>query len=132
MIIAIDFDGTIHTGVYPNIGSPASNAASVIRRLKVQGHCIIIWTCRECVYQQKMVEWLNKQGIPFDYINKNSPEIISEFQGDSRKIFADVYIDDRGITGLPSWERIYSIISLRSNRRRITNSGCRRMMTLTM
>ena len=31
----------------------------------------------------------------YDAVNENLPEIIERYGGDSRKIFADIYIDDR-------------------------------------
>jgi hypothetical protein len=68
-----------------------------------------------------MIDWLNRQRIPFDYINQNAPENIIEYENDGRKIFADVYIDDKGILGLPSWNRIYSIISSKNNMKRNTS-----------
>ena len=44
------------------------------------------------------IEWCDKRGIVFDEVNKNLPEIIKAFCGDSRKVFANEYIDDRMCT----------------------------------
>lgn len=41
------------------------------------------------------IEWCHGYGLKFDAINENLPEIIEYYGGESRKIFADVYIDDR-------------------------------------
>lgn len=42
MIIAIDFDGTIHDGVWPAIGEPMPGAKEAINNLRAEGHYIII------------------------------------------------------------------------------------------
>ena len=39
-------------------------------------------------------------GLKFDAVNENLPEIVEGFGGDSRKIYADVYIDDRNCNDL--------------------------------
>ena len=46
MIIAVDFDKTLHLGEWPNIGIPAPYAVEVMQKLKADGHYLIIWTCR--------------------------------------------------------------------------------------
>jgi hypothetical protein len=120
MIIAIDFDGTIHKGAYPNIGIPKYYAKEAINKLKREGHCIIIWTCREGEMKNKMVSWLIKKGISFDYVNENHPDNIEKFNNDSRKVFADVYIDDKQVGDLPSWDKIYKMLS---SKKRIKSVG---------
>ena len=44
------------------------------------------------------IAWCKEQGITFDYINENAPERVGTYGGDSRKISADVYIDDKAAT----------------------------------
>ena len=46
MIIAVDFDGTLCMGTYPEIGSPKPYAVEVMNKLKADGHYLILWTCR--------------------------------------------------------------------------------------
>lgn len=111
MIIAIDFDGTLHTGEWPEIGAPAPGAIKAMQRLKEDGHFLIIWTCREGNYEARMVNWLSEHGIPFDAINEHDPVSLPAFGYESRKVFADIYIDDHNVGGLPSWREIYDIIS---------------------
>ena len=112
MIIAVDFDGTLHTGkCWPEIGAPAPYAVQVMQRLKEDGHCLIIWTCREGKYETEMIHWLEKHEIPFDCINGHAPGAAESFGYESRKIYADVYIDDHNLGGLPSWREIYDIVS---------------------
>jgi hypothetical protein len=111
MIIAIDFDGTLHTGQWPEIGAPAPYAVEVMKRLKADGHYLIIWTCRENETQTAMVNWLLEKGIPFDRINDNSADNTKRFGGNARKVNADVYIDDKQVGGLPMWGEIYDYVN---------------------
>ena len=112
MIIAVDFDGTLHTGKeWPKIGAPAPHAVEMMQRLFNDGHDLIIWTCREGKYRTDMIAWLSEHGIPFTRINHNDPDSARKFGYDARKVFADVYIDNNNLGGLPSWREIYDIIS---------------------
>ncbi len=38
MIIAVDFDGTLHDAEYPNIGEPVKDAVEMMRRIHEDGH----------------------------------------------------------------------------------------------
>ena len=112
MIIAVDFDGTLHTGrCWPEIGNPAPHSVEMMQRLKQDGHFLIIWTCREGKYETEMVDWLAQWGIPYDRINNHIQDAAEAFGYESRKIYADVYIDDHNLGGLPSWREIYDIVS---------------------
>jgi hypothetical protein len=111
MIIAVDFDGTLHTGEWPAIGEPAPHAIEVMRKLKEDGHCLIIWSCRQGDEFSDMVGWLLEKEIPFERINNSHPDNSKEFGYESRKVYADVYIDDKNIGGIPSWNEIYDIVS---------------------
>jgi hypothetical protein len=111
MTIAIDFDGTLHTGQWPEIGAPAPCAVEVMKRLKADGHYLIIWTCRDGKPQTDMINWLLDKGIPFDRINDNSTENTERFGGNPRKVNADVYIDDKQVGGLPTWNEIYDYVN---------------------
>ena len=110
LVLAIDFDGTIATLSFPEVGGLRKDAAPVIRRLYEQGHYIIINTCRSGKYEGMAEDFLKENNIPYHYINSNLPELIVEYKQDCRKISADYYIDDKCIIGLPSWEDIYTII----------------------
>ena len=112
MIIAVDFDGTLHTGTWPAIGEPMPWAADTMRRLKADGHYLIIWSCREHAEQTAMVNWLLEHDIPFDRVNDHHPGTIARYGGDARKVLADIYIDDRNLGGLPDWNAIYELVRM--------------------
>lgn len=97
MIIAVDFDGTIVKNAYPDIGAPIENAVKALRYFKEQGHTIIINSCRADYYADEMTHYLLYNDIPFDFINENDPKRTSQYGGDTRKISADIYIDDKNI-----------------------------------
>ena len=118
-IIAIDFDGTIVDHQFPEIGELLPNAKEVINRLHEQGHYIIIWTCRNMT-EPEHPEWtdapipavmsfLRINGIPFDSVNENHPA--QGFWLQARKVFADIYIDDRNMGGFPGWEVAEHVIN---------------------
>lgn len=108
MIIAIDFDGTLHDGQWPGIGQPAFSAVEVMNLLKSKGHYLIIWTCRSGERLTEAVNWLLEKGIPFDRINDHEPEHLKEFDNsNARKVYAHLYIDDKQVGGLPPWMEIY-------------------------
>jgi len=111
MIIAVDFDGTMHDGAYPKIGNPVSGCVANMKKIHNDGHYIIIWTCREGSEQEKMIEWLKKKEIPYDNINDNHPAKTKEYKSNSRKVHADMYIDDKNILGIPAWDKIHNTIT---------------------
>ena len=95
MIIAVDFDGTLCEDKYPFIGRPNTDLIRLLRNAHRFGDKVILWTCRSGRHLSKAVSWCGSYGLVFDAVNENLPEIIERYGGDSRKIFADVYIDDR-------------------------------------
>lgn len=109
-ILAIDFDGTIATDSFPEVGKLRKDADVIIRKLHQDGHEIIINTCRTGKYEGLAEYFLKKNDIPYHFINSNLPRVIDFYKQDCRKISADYYIDNRNIGGLPSWKEIYKII----------------------
>lgn len=103
MILAIDFDGTICRGKYPNIDGLQPYAKEVINRLYKSGHYIIINTCRSGDQLTEAINWMLQQGIPFNRVNDNHPEQSALYNNNSRKVNADLYIDDRNLGGFPGW-----------------------------
>lgn len=111
MIIAIDFDGTICRGQYPNIDGLQPDAKQYIQELKADGHYIIIYTCRCGDYLTQAINWLLENEIPFDRVNDNEPQSIEMYKNNSRKVYAHVYVDDKQVGGLPTWGEIYEYIT---------------------
>lgn len=115
MIIAVDFDKTLHLGEFPAIGIQVPNAKKVMQQLKRDGHYLIIWTCREGIDLTNAVNWLLENEIPFSRINDHKPHTAEQYGYVARKVYADIYIDDKQIGGLPSWNDIYNYINEISN-----------------
>lgn len=96
-IIAVDFDGTIATNKFPDIGEPILSTLSRLKEEREKGARLILWTCRRAERLTAAVEWCAEQGIRFDAVNENLPGVIESFGGDTRKIFANEYWDDRAV-----------------------------------
>lgn len=97
-IIAVDFDGTLCVGDHwPDIGYPNFDLIKQLIELQKKGNKIILWTCRCGETLNNAVEWCKTYGLIFDAINENIPEIIEIFGGDTRKVVADVYLDDKSV-----------------------------------
>ena len=109
MIIAVDFDGTIVQHKYPKIGKEIPFAIKTLKLLQEKGHKIILWTYRSGDELEDAVKFCNKKGLVFYAVNSNyDGEEFDNFI--SRKIYADVYIDDRNILGIPEWGKIFELI----------------------
>ena len=109
MIIAIDFDGTIVEHRYPAIGKELPFALETIKALQKKQHQIILWTYRSGKTLEDAVEYCRKGGVEFYAVNRSYPE--ERFDPSvSRKIHADLFIDDRNVGGFPGWGEIYHII----------------------
>ena len=96
-IYAVDFDGTLCENAWPEIGKPNHVLIQTLFELRVNGDKLILWTCRTRDLLEEAVVWCKKQGLEFDAINENLPEMIGQFGSESRKVFADVYIDDKAV-----------------------------------
>ncbi|UUV47005.1 hypothetical protein [Bacillus phage vB_BanS-Thrax5] len=97
--ICIDWDGTIvHDGAYPNAGKFKENAVNVMKAIIAEGGEIVIWTCRNGMEQEQIItEKLESVDIYDFKINKPFDHFTSIFGDTARKVFADIYIDDRSI-----------------------------------
>jgi hydroxymethylpyrimidine pyrophosphatase-like HAD family hydrolase len=110
MKIAVDFDGTIVEHKYPAIGEELLFAIETLRELQRQQHQIILWTFRAGRELDEAVTYCRQRGIEFYAVNKNYPEEIFD-DTISRKIIADVYIDDRNLGGFPGWSVVFEMIT---------------------
>lgn len=107
--IAVDFDGTIVTNAYPDIGKPLIFAFDTLKKLQDEGHILILWTYRSGKKLEEAVDFCKKNGITFYAINKSYPE--EEMSPNiSRKINADLFIDDRNIGGMMGWGEIHHLL----------------------
>lgn len=121
MVISIDFDGTItEKNIFPEIGKAREHAFEAIRHFQELGHKCILWTCR---YGQSLIEainWLALNNVKMDAYNENLYPL------QSRKIVADVYIDDKNVFMVDNvdWYKIEEyILSLGNKETKIIKDG---------
>jgi hypothetical protein len=108
-VIAVDFDGTIVEHAYPKIGKEMLFAFDTLKALQNKGHNLILWTFREGDLLIEAVEYCRSKGIEFYAVNKSFPE--EEFDlSISRKIHADIFIDDRNIGGFVGWSHVWQTL----------------------
>ncbi|MHA7943066.1 BT0820 family HAD-type phosphatase [Formosa sp. 3Alg 14/1] len=110
LILAIDFDGTVVEDAYPKIGKPKTFAFETLKRLQKDGHRLILWTYRCGRPLEEAVAFCKENGIEFYAVNSSFPEEKYE-ESKSRKINADIFIDDRNIGGFIGWGEIYQLLS---------------------
>lgn len=107
MRVCVDLDGTICTlaenGDYASV-KPLPRAVETLKKLKAQGHYIIIYTARRMRSQNgdvsRVIEevgklttsWLKDHDVPYDELIFGKP-------------YAHVYIDDLAVP-FTSWEKI--------------------------
>lgn len=110
LIIAVDFDGTIVEDGYPGIGETRLFAFETLKRLQKDGHRLILWTYRHGKKLEEAIAFCRKNDIEFYAVNKSFPE---ETLSDdvSRKINADLFIDDRNIGGILGWGEVYQMLT---------------------
>ncbi|MEL0643946.1 hydrolase [Olleya sp. Ti.3.14] len=110
LIIAVDFDGTIVEDAYPGIGQERLFAFETLKRLQADGHRLILWTYRHGKKLDEAVAYCQENGITFYAVNQSFPE--ETFNSEvSRKIHADLFIDDRNIGGILGWGEIYQMLT---------------------
>lgn len=108
--IAVDFDGTIVEHEYPGIGKEILFAFQTLKELNKLGANLILWTFRTGKELEEAVEYCRKNGVEFYAVNKNYPEEIFD-ETVSRKINADIFIDDKNIGGFPGWSGIWQMLN---------------------
>lgn len=96
-IIAVDFDGTLVTNAWPEIGIPIWPVIEYVKHRQSKGARLILWTNRTGEPLEKALAWSEENGIVLSAVNENLPDIIEAFGGDCRKIFANEYLDDRAV-----------------------------------
>jgi hydroxymethylpyrimidine pyrophosphatase-like HAD family hydrolase len=109
MIIAVDFDGTIVEHKYPEIGKEIPYAIKTLKLFQSRGHKLILWTYRSGKDLEDAVRYCEERGLFFHAVNNNYDG--EEFDNTySRKIYADIYIDDRNLLGLPDWKKLFQML----------------------
>lgn len=95
IIVAVDFDGTLCDCDYPIAGKEHWELIHALQELKVEGVIdLILWTCRSGKDLEFAVDWCRERGLIFDAVNENLPQVIEKYREDTRKVSADIYIDD--------------------------------------
>ena len=94
-IIAVDFDGTIVEDRYPDIGKPKYGVIVNIKALRACGVKVIIWTSRNGDWLEDALEFCESIGLEFDAVNTNIDEVKELTGMDTRKVYADLYLDDK-------------------------------------
>ena len=96
-IIALDFDGTVVTHAYPEVGEDIG-AVAVLKELVAQEDKLILWTMRSGTLLEDAVAWFKKHDIPLWGINENPSQ--KEWT-ESPNLHADLLIDDSAL-GCPT------------------------------
>ncbi len=110
MKIAVDFDGTIVEHKYPAIGEELLFAIETLKELQRHQYQLVLWTFRAGKELDEAVEFCRQRGLEFYAINKNYPEEIFD-DTMSRKLNADLFIDDRNLGGFPGWQVVWNILN---------------------
>lgn len=95
LILAVDLDNTLIYSEKKTYKITGINI-ELLNRLKIlqmNGHKLIAWTVRDKTLLSDAIEYIKGYGLIFDKINNN---VI--YLSNSKKIYADYYIDDRAIT----------------------------------
>lgn len=94
MIYAIDFDGTVVTHDFPEVGEPVPFALDVIKALQSNGHKIILWTMRSGKTLEDAEKYFKDNGVELWGANLNPDQ---HTWSKSPKQYANVYIDDAAL-----------------------------------
>ena len=127
MIVAVDFDGVLHDGKkFPDIGNPRKGVFHHLIEMRKQGHKVILWSCREGRNLTDAVMFCNEQGLHFDAINDNLPSMREKYGNNSRKVFADLYIDDKGMDAVEfmQWRRQMENVKKSKEYEKVAKVGC--------
>lgn len=112
--IAVDFDGTIVEHCYPAIGATKLFAFETLKELQKRGFLLILWTFRTGKELEEAVEFCRINGVEFYAVNRSYPEEVFD-ENTSRKIDADIFIDDRNLGGFIDWSKVWQMMFPESN-----------------
>lgn len=94
-IAAVDFDGLLVENKFPEIGEIRQTMFDAVKQLQQNGWKIILWSCRTDEMLAEAVAFCTNHGLVPDAVNENLKEVQEYFGGDTRKVFANIYLDDR-------------------------------------
>lgn len=95
IIVAVDFDGILCENKFPEIGKPNYDMVSFVMRLQDSGIETILWTSRIDDRLAEAIKWCEDRGLHFTSINDNTPSNKEQYGTNPRKVYADIYMDDR-------------------------------------
>lgn len=129
MIIAVDFDGVLCENQFPEIGPPNYEVISAIRELMDKGHEVVLWTSRNGQELKNAVKWCDDRGLHFCAVNEPAPSNAEAYEGmyevPTRKVYADVYIDDHNLEFVYADGRSIGSQTMIKCIRRIISNGAR-------
>ena len=110
-ILAIDFDGVIRKAKRATDKGYELMpfCKEILEKLYNEGFRLILWTCRSDEWTETVVKFLKREDILkyFEQINEN---VIDIKWWNTRKVYADRYIDDLNLQGFPGWLETYRIL----------------------
>ena len=102
--IAVDFDGTLCEYNFPDIGKLKPHVIEFVKQHAARGSKIILHTCRENGTRRALLDeavaFCAAHAIPLYAVNENPENTYPEQYGvqtAGRKVYADLYIDDKAI-----------------------------------
>lgn len=117
LYIGVDFDGTVVTHKYPEIGEPLDGCIETLLKLQEVGHKLILYTMRSGERLAQAVEYLEENGVKLYAVNENPSQ---KHWTESPKIFCNLYIDDAALgaplvfsnKGRPyiNWDKVEEIL----------------------
>jgi len=109
MIIGVDFDGVIipadwwPKNLAPYQPPPLEYCRGSMLRIINAGHTITCITSRWGKDLTDAMKYAKQHNLPIDRWNRNPLWLIEKYGGESRKVYADVYLDDHNVGGFPGW-----------------------------
>lgn len=99
MVYAVDFDGTLCSNRWPDIGEPNSGLIEFLKKEREKGEEVVLFTMREGLKLDEALIWCELHGLTFTAVNDNTKTMKELFNNNPRKVYADVYIDDHNADG---------------------------------
>lgn len=95
IVVAIDFDDTLFPWGFKSKEDleEMDKLISIVRKVKETGAYITIWSACDKDRFPEIQEYCKSKGLEIDSINTNPIELP---YGKDRKIYANIYLDDRG------------------------------------